>query len=86
MMDRKYKIPFALTILTFALVGCSTNKIKVEKVKPNPLPKLAQAKSLVPVFSQSVSATSEEDPLRLLFLYFLRVFLQPVKKIHYVCV
>jgi outer membrane protein assembly factor BamB len=65
MMDRKYKIPFALTILTFALVGCSTNKIKVEKVKPNPLPKLAQAKSLVPVFSQSVSSTSEEDPLRL---------------------
>lgn len=65
MMDRKYKIPFALTILTFALVGCSTNKVKVEKVKPNPLPKLVQAKSLVPVFSQSVSSTSEEDPLRL---------------------
>jgi outer membrane protein assembly factor BamB len=65
MMDRKYKIPFALTILSLALVGCSTNKIKVDKVKPNPLPKLVQAKSLVPVFSQSVSSTSEEDPLRL---------------------
>ncbi|CAB1208542.1 outer membrane protein assembly factor BamB [Acinetobacter bouvetii] len=64
-MDRKYKIPFALTILTFALVGCSTNKTKVEEVKPNPLPKLVQAKSLVPVFSQSVSSTSKEDPLRL---------------------
>lgn len=64
-MDRKYKIPFALTILSLALVGCSTNKIKVDKVKPNPLPKLVQAKSLVPVFSQSVSSTSEEDPLRL---------------------
>lgn len=65
MMDRKYKIPFALTILTVALLGCSSNKIKVEHVKPNPLPKLVQAKALVPVFSQSVSATSKEDPLRL---------------------
>ena len=65
MMDRKYKIPFALTILTVALLGCSSNKIKVEQVKPNPLPKLVQAKALVPVFSQSVSATSKEDPLRL---------------------
>lgn len=65
MMDRKYKIPFALTILTVALLGCSSNKIKVEQVKPNPLPKLVQAKALIPVFSQSVSATSKEDPLRL---------------------
>lgn len=65
MMDRKYKIPFALIILTVALLGCSSNKIKVEQVKPNPLPKLVQAKALVPVFSQSVSATSKEDPLRL---------------------
>ncbi|MCG2609220.1 MULTISPECIES: outer membrane protein assembly factor BamB [unclassified Acinetobacter] len=64
-MDRKYKIPFALTILTFALAGCSTNKIKVEEVKPNPLPKLVQAKNLVPVFSQSVSSTGKADPLRL---------------------
>lgn len=64
-MDRKYKIPFALTILTFALAGCSTNKIKVEEVKPNPLPKLVQAKTLVPVFSRSVSSTSKADPLRL---------------------
>ncbi|QQN39868.1 outer membrane protein assembly factor BamB [Acinetobacter sp. CS-2] len=64
-MDRKYKIPFALTILTFALAGCSTNKIKVEEVKPNPLPKLVQAKTLVPVFSQSVSSTTKADPLRL---------------------
>ncbi|WP_291355398.1 MULTISPECIES: outer membrane protein assembly factor BamB [unclassified Acinetobacter] len=64
-MDRKYKIPFALTILTFALAGCSTNKTKVEEVKPNPLPKLVQAKNLVPVFSQSVSSTSKADPLRL---------------------
>ena len=35
-MNRKFKIPFALTILTLALVGCSSNKVKVEKVKPNP--------------------------------------------------
>ena len=64
-MDRKYKIPFALTILTLALVGCSSNKIKVEDAKPSPLPKLEQSKSLATIFSQSVSSTSEADPLRL---------------------
>ena len=64
-MDRKYKIPFALAILTLALAGCSSNKVKVEKIKPNPLPKLAQSTSLVEVFSKKVSSTSEEDPLRL---------------------
>lgn len=64
-MNRKYKIPFALTVLSLALVGCSSNSIKVEKVKPNPLPKLQQAKTLVPVFSQNTSSTAEEDPLRL---------------------
>ncbi len=52
------------TVLTLALVGCSTNKIKVAEVKPNPLPKLEQAQSLVPVFSQSVASTTA-DPLRL---------------------
>ena len=65
MMDRKYKIPFALTILTVALVGCSANKTKMEDNKPSPLPKLVQAKTLVPVFSQNVSSTSEKDSLRL---------------------
>lgn len=64
-MNRKFKIPFALTLLTLALVGCSSNKIKVEEAKPNPLPKITQSVALTPVFSQSVSATSEKDPLRL---------------------
>lgn len=64
-MDRKYKISFAMAVLSAALIGCSSNKIKVEEAKPNPLPKLAQAKSLVPVFSQNVSSTDEADPLRL---------------------
>lgn len=64
-MDKKYTIPFALAIFSAALMGCSSNKVKEEKVKPNPLPKLAQATSLVPVFSQSVASTSKEDPLRL---------------------
>ena len=64
-MDRKYKISFAMVVLSAALIGCSSNKIKVEEAKPNPLPKLAQAKSLVPVFSQNVSSTDEADPLRL---------------------
>jgi len=64
-MNRKFKIPFALTILTLALVGCSSNKVKVEKVKPNPLPKIVETTALSPVFSQSVSSTSAKDPLRL---------------------
>ncbi len=64
-MDRKYKIPFALAILSAALVGCSSNKVKEEKVKPNPLSKIVQATGLVQVFSQSVSSTAKEDPLRL---------------------
>ena len=64
-MDRKFKIPFALAILSTALVGCSSNKVKEVKIKPNPLPKVAHATSLVQVFSKDVSSTSEEDPLRL---------------------
>lgn len=64
-MDKKYTIPFALAILSAALMGCSSNKVKKEKIKPNPLPKLAQSTSLVPVFSQSVASTTKEDPLRL---------------------
>ena len=64
-MNRKFKIPFALTILTLALVGCSSNKVKVEKVEPNPLPKITEITTLVPVFGQSVSASSKKDPLRL---------------------
>lgn len=63
-MNRKYKITCALTVLTLALAGCA-NKGKVEKVKPNPLPKLEQAKTLAPVFSNSVVSTEEADPLRL---------------------
>lgn len=64
-MNRKYKIGCALTVLTLALVGCANKGLKVEEVKPNPLPKLTQAKALAPVFSQTVSATSKADPLRL---------------------
>lgn len=64
-MHTKYKIPFALAILSIALVGCSSNKIKVEEAKPNPLPKLSQEKSLVQTFSQEVAATEQADPLRL---------------------
>ncbi len=63
-MNRKYKITCALTVLTLALAGCAS-KGKVEKVKPNPLPKLVQAKTLAPVFSNSVASTDEADPLRL---------------------
>lgn len=64
-MDKKITLPFALALVAAALVGCSSNKVKVEEPKPNPLPKLAQAKTLVPVFSQNVAATDKADPLRL---------------------
>ncbi|OTG84750.1 outer membrane protein assembly factor BamB [Acinetobacter sp. ANC 4648] len=64
-MNKTFKIPFALAILAAALVGCSSNKVKEEKIKPSPLPKIVQATSLVPIFSQSVATTPEEDPLRL---------------------
>ena len=63
-MNRKYNSSCALTVLTLALAGCASSG-KVEEVKPNPLPKLTQAKTLTPVFSQSVSSTSTADPLRL---------------------
>lgn len=64
-MNKKFKIPFALAVLTVALAGCSSNKPKVEKIKPNPLPKLVQSKSLQQVSVQHVSATNKNDPLRL---------------------
>jgi len=64
-MNKKIVIPFALAILSAALFGCSSNKVKEEKIKPNPLPKLQQSIGLAPVFSQSVSSTSSQDPLRL---------------------
>ncbi len=64
-MNQKYKITCALTVLTLALAGCTGKSAKVPEVKPNPLPKLTQASSLVPVFSTSVAATDAADPLRL---------------------
>ncbi len=64
-MDRKYKIPFALAILTTALAGCSSHKAKEVKIKPNPLPKIAVTQSLAPVFSINVGSTDKIDPLRL---------------------
>lgn len=64
-MNRKYKIACALTVLTLALAGCANKGVKVEEAKPNPLPKLQQGKTLVPVFSQNVASTDEADPLRM---------------------
>lgn len=64
-MNRKYKIACALTVLTLALAGCASKGAKVEEAKPNPLPKLVQAKTLVPVFSTNVASASKADPLRL---------------------
>lgn len=63
-MNQKFKLPLAIAIASAVLVGCSSNKVK--EAKPNPLPKLTESnKSLVPVFSRSVSSTNKADPLRL---------------------
>lgn len=64
-MDIKYKISCALTVLSIAMVGCSSNKVKVEEVKPNPLPKISQSAHLAQVASYSVASTPAADPLRL---------------------
>ena len=64
-MNRKYKFACALTVLTLALAGCANKGVKVEEVKPNPLPKLVDAKTLTAVFSTNVASTSEADPLRI---------------------
>jgi len=64
-MNKKFTVPFALTLAAVALVGCSSNKTKVEEIKPNKLPKIVQAKTLVPVFSEHVTQTNKNDPLRL---------------------
>lgn len=64
-MDRKYKISFVLATLSCALMACTSNTVKEEKVKPNPLPKIQQSVSLAPIFSHNVSATDTADPLRL---------------------
>jgi outer membrane protein assembly factor BamB len=63
-MDRKFTLPFALALVAAALVGCSTNKLKVEEPKPNPL-KISTGQNTGSVFSQSVSSTDKADPLRL---------------------
>ena len=63
-MNQKFKLPLAIAIASAVLVGCSSNKVK--EAKPNPLPKLTESKkTLVPVFSRSVSSTDKADPLRL---------------------
>ena len=64
-MQRKYKVSFILATLSCVLVACSSNTVKEQKIKPNPLPKIEQSVSLAPIFSHSVSATDKADPLRL---------------------
>jgi outer membrane protein assembly factor BamB len=86
-MNKKFTVPFALTLAAVALVGCSSNKTKVEEIKPNKLPKIVQAKTLVPVFSEHVTQTNKNDPLRLqmgadngvIFLLIQKVMLKPTK-------
>lgn len=67
-MKTNYKIPFACTLLSLALVACSDKAVIKDNqvLKPSPLPKLSQTtQQLAPVFKYSSSALDEADPLRL---------------------
>lgn len=61
---KKHSLALAVLMVT-ALTACSSNKIKPIEVKPNPLPKIENAKSMQLVFAEGVSATAKQDPLRL---------------------
>lgn len=61
-MKNSVKLPFALAVLSIALLGCSgKNSLKVEQPKPNPLPKIEVTQSLQQVFSTSVAASNKKD-------------------------
>ncbi|TXJ08831.1 MAG: outer membrane protein assembly factor BamB [Acinetobacter sp.] len=63
-MKNIVKVPFALAILSLALVGCSSKGgIKVEQPKPNPLPKIQVTQGLQQVFSTSVSSSPKDEAL-----------------------
>ncbi|MFB2538594.1 MULTISPECIES: outer membrane protein assembly factor BamB [unclassified Acinetobacter] len=69
-MKQLLKVPFALTVLSVALVGCSSlnflNKSNTEEVvKPNPLPKIVASTQLTPVFKTSTSSLPKFDVLKL---------------------
>lgn len=55
-----FKIPFAVTVLSLALLGCS-GKSKVETPKPSNLPKIETTASLAEVFSNSVASTPKYE-------------------------
>lgn len=59
-MKNFFKIPFAFTVLSLALVGCSSNS-KVETPKPTSLPKIQESQSLSQVFAHSVAANPKYD-------------------------
>ena len=59
-MKNIFKIPFALTVLSVALVGCSSNS-KTEKPKPVSLPKIQAQQSLEQVFSASTASAPKYD-------------------------
>ena len=61
---KKHNLALAV-LLVSALSACSSNKVKPVEVKPNPLPKIENAKGLQLVFAEGVAATPKQDPLRL---------------------
>lgn len=74
-MKNIVKIPFALTILSIALVGCSSKKtLKIEEPKPNALPTIQATQSLARVMSTSTASAPKHDPSRFQMVQFDGVF------------
>lgn len=63
-MKNVFKIPFVLTVLSVALLGCASKDKKAEDLKPNPLPKIQVSQSIAQVFANSGAEGSKYDPLR----------------------
>lgn len=59
-MKNIVKIPFVLTILSVALLGCS-GKTKVEQPKPNALPKIQVVQELSQIFSAGVASSPKHE-------------------------
>ncbi|KAA8733263.1 outer membrane protein assembly factor BamB [Acinetobacter qingfengensis] len=63
-MKKVFKVPFVLTVLSVALLGCASKGKKAEEIKPNPLPKIQATQSIAQVFSTSGKDSPKFDPLR----------------------
>jgi outer membrane protein assembly factor BamB len=63
-MKKMFKVPFVLTVLSVALLGCASKDKKAEQLKPNPLPKIQATQRIAQVFATNGSESAKFDPLR----------------------